>query len=99
MVQAIDGIPVRLRFSDAEREFAKYPKILRAVNQAKSKGWRCALEAEWDAAMVAYSGSSERWKFLDTIPFSKTMIALEIGIGFGQHTGEIASRVAHLAAC
>ena len=97
-MQIVDGIPVRLRYSDVEREMKRYPKIRRALDVAKSKGWRHALETEWDAAMVAYSGSSKRWKFLEIVPLSKNMTVLEVGIGFGQHTGEIASRVAHVDA-
>jgi SAM-dependent methyltransferase len=95
-VQIVDGIPVHLRFSDAERELANYPEGCRAIELAKSKGWRHALEAECDAAMVAYSADPKRWKFLEAVPFLKTMTVLEIGIGHGQHTAEIASKVAHL---
>jgi SAM-dependent methyltransferase len=94
--QARDGIPVRLRFSDAERELERHPEVRRAIDLARAKGWRHALETVWDPAMVAYSASPKRLKFLEVVPLSKNMSALEIGIGLGQHTGEIASRVAHV---
>ena len=95
-MQLVDGIPVFLRFSDAQRELQNYPRERRAVELAKTKGWRHALETEWDPEMLAYAGERKRLKFLDVVPMSKTMAALEIGTGLGQHTAEIASRVAHV---
>ena len=97
-MQIVDGIPVRLQYSDVEREFTRYPHLRRAVDVAKSEGWRHALEAFYSDAMVEYSASSKRWKFLEVVPLSKNMTVLEIGIGLGQITGEIASRVAHVDA-
>jgi SAM-dependent methyltransferase len=95
-VQMVDGIAIRLQLSDVEQELSRYRKELRTVELAKTAGWRHALESECDPAMVAYSANQKRWKFLDVVPLSKNVTALEIGIGLGQHTGEIASRVAHL---
>jgi SAM-dependent methyltransferase len=97
-MQVVDEIPVRLRFSDVESEFAKYPKEQAAVDIAKAKGWRHALETQWDGPMVSYSGDRKRWKTFEPVPLTGNATVLEVGIGFGQHTGEIASRVAHLDA-
>jgi SAM-dependent methyltransferase len=95
-MQVIDGIPVFLRFSEVQRELDNYPRERQAVELARAKGWRHALEAAWDAGMLAYAGERKRLQFLEVVPLSKEMFALEIGTGLGQHTAEIASRVAHL---
>jgi ubiquinone/menaquinone biosynthesis C-methylase UbiE len=91
-----DGIPVLLRYSDIEHERSQYAKEWKAVELAKANGWRRALEALYDRGMVKYSTSPERLKFIDLLPLSKDMTALEIGIGFGQHTAAIAERVKQL---
>jgi SAM-dependent methyltransferase len=46
--------------------------------------------------VIAYSTDPARSKFLDLLPLSKSTLALEIGIGLGQHTVEFASRVKQL---
>lgn len=97
-MQSVDDIPISLRFSDAERELANYPKEVRAVELAKNSGWRHALQTQWDAGTVTYAADERRLKFLEVVPLSKYMRALEIGVSLGQHTGQIASRVAHLDA-
>jgi SAM-dependent methyltransferase len=97
-MQTVDDIPIWLRFSDAERELANYPTEVRAVELAKTCGWRHALQTQWDAETVAYAADERRLKFLEVVPLSKYMRALEIGVSLGQHTAHIASRVAHLDA-
>ena len=91
-----DGIPIFLRFSDIDRELSQQPKERKAIEVAKANGWRNALETLYDPAMVSYSTSEKRLKFLDLLPLSKTATALEIGVGLGQHTAAIASRVKQL---
>ena len=90
------GIPVLLKFSNIGREHFDYPKEIEAIELAKTKGWREALEILYDAEMVRYSTDTPRLKFLDLLPLSKESNVLEIGIGFGQHTLEIAKRVKQL---
>ena len=87
------GIQVSLRFSDIGRERSEYPKEMRAIELAKSHGWRHALERLYEPGMVDYSADPLRLKFLDLLPLSKDLTALEIGLGFGQHAPEIARRV------
>jgi SAM-dependent methyltransferase len=91
-----DGIPVFLRFSDVERELAEHPKERRAVELARAKGWRHALETLYDAAMLRYSADPGRSRFLDVLPLDPDMTVLEVGVGFGQHTAAIAKRVARV---
>lgn len=97
-MQTVGGIPILLRYSTAEAQCAENPDVMRAIDLAKAAGWRQALEQVFDPGMVAYSSSQDRWTFLDAVPLRPDAVALEIGIGFGQHTGAIASRVAHLDA-
>ena len=87
------GIQVLLRFSNIDRERSEYPREMRAIELARSHGWRHALEELYDPAMVDYSANPLRSKFLDLLALSKDLTALEIGLGFGQHTPEIARRV------
>jgi len=91
-----DGIPVFLRFGDMDRELSEYPKERKAVELARMQGWRHALGALYDPGMVAYSADPARSSFLDLLSLSKSMTALEIGVGLGQHTAAIAARVAGL---
>jgi ubiquinone/menaquinone biosynthesis C-methylase UbiE len=91
-----DGIPVFLRFSNIDAEISAYPDVNKAVELARTSGWRSALETVYGPDKIAYSVDSKRSKFLDLLPLSKDMTALEIGIGLGQHTAAIASRVSRL---
>ena len=43
--------------------------------------------------MLDYAANPLRLRFLNLLPLSKELTALEIGVGFGQHTTEIARRV------
>jgi SAM-dependent methyltransferase len=79
-----------------QSELSNYSEAWRAVELAKTLGWRSALLTVYEPAMNAYSADPSRSRFLDLLPLSKDTIVLEIGIGFGQHTGEIASRVKRL---
>src|SRR5262245_28001640 len=69
---------------------------MHAIELARTVGWRTALEKVYDPTLVAYSADAIRSSFLDLLPLSKEMTALEIGVGLGQHTAEIASRVKRL---
>ena len=91
-----EGIPVLLRFHTIDLELSKYPDEKKAVELAKTLGWRKALELVYGQGMVAYSSDPRRSRFLDLLPLTSDMVVLEIGVGFGQHTAEIASRVKHL---
>jgi SAM-dependent methyltransferase len=91
-----EGIPVFLRFSNIEAELSGYANERKAIELARKEGWKRALELVYGPDMVAYSADPMRSKFLDLIPLSKNSTALEIGIGFGQHTAELASRVKQL---
>ena len=87
------GIPIFLRFSNVEAELAAYPKEIQAIELAKSLGWKSALQLIYGSSMVAYAANSTRLTFLEALPLSKDANALEIGVGFGQYTGALASRV------
>ena len=91
-----EGIPVFLRFSNIDAELSRFPNETKAIALARKADWKTALEAVYDPDMVAYSADPVRTNFLDLLPLSKNTIALEIGVGFGQHTVEIASRVKRL---
>lgn len=91
-----EGIPVSLRFSDIDTELASYPTEKQAVDLAKIKGWKEALDTIYGQGMVSYSSDEVRTKFLELLPLNKGSTALEIGIGFGQHTAAIATSVKHL---
>ncbi len=88
-----NGIQVLLQFSDLDRELSEYPKEMKAIELAKSDGWRHALETLYDRGMLDYAANPLRLRFLNLLPLSKELTALEIGVGFGQHTTEIARRV------
>ena len=91
-----EGIPVFLRLHTIDRELAEFPDEKRAVELAQALGWRKALEAVYGEGMVAYSSDPARSRFLDLLPLTRDMVVLEIGVGFGQHTAALASRVKHL---
>jgi SAM-dependent methyltransferase len=91
-----DGIPVHLRFSNIETELSRYTDENKAIELAKTGGWRSAIEAVFGPDVIAYSTDPARSKFLDLLPLSKSITALEIGVGLGQHTAELASRVKRL---
>jgi SAM-dependent methyltransferase len=91
-----DGIPVFLRFSNIKAELTGYANEKKAIELARKVGWRSALETVYDPGLVTYSADATRSKFLDLLPLSKEMTALEIGVGLGQHTAELASRVKRL---
>lgn len=91
-----EGIPVFLRLHTIDRELCTFPDEKRAVELAKTLGWRKALESVYGEGMVAYSSDPGRSRFLDLMPLTRDMVVLEIGVGFGQHTAELASRVKHL---
>jgi SAM-dependent methyltransferase len=95
-VAEYDGIPVYLRYSTIEAELSSHLDEHRATKLARIEGWKRAIETVYGAGMVAYSADPTRSSFLDLLPLSKNMTALEIGIGFGQHTAAIASRVGRL---
>jgi SAM-dependent methyltransferase len=92
------GIPVFLRFSNVDEELSAHPEEVRAIDLAKSIGWKSALQSVFGPEMVAYATNPARSRFLDLLPLSKDTVALEIGVGFGQHTPVIASRVRWLDA-
>ena len=87
------GVPVYLRYSNVDEELAAHPKEVRAIEIAKSAGWRSALQNLYDPSMVKYATDPARLQFLEVLPVSKETVALEIGVGFGQFTGALASRV------
>src|SRR6202795_99726 len=91
-----EGIPVLLQSQNIDLELAKYPDEKKAVELAKTLGWRKALESVYGQGMVAYSTDPRRSRFLDLLPLTRDMVVLEIGVGFGQHTAAIASRVKRL---
>ena len=91
-----EGIPVFLRFHTIDLELSKYPDEKKSVELAKTLGWRKALESVYGQGMVAYSSDPRRSRFLDLLPLTSDMVVLEIGVGFGQHTAAIASRVKRL---
>ena len=92
-VAEYSGIPVFLRFSNIEAELASHPKESKAIELAKTVGWKSALETLYGPDMVAYAADPTRLKFLDLLRLTQEAVALEIGVGFGQHTAAIASRV------
>jgi SAM-dependent methyltransferase len=93
-----DGIPFHLKFSTLADELGSHPREFEALDLAKRIGWQSALERVFDAEVAAYSINPERSNFLNVLPLAPHMRVLEIGIGMGQHTVQLAKRVAHVDA-
>lgn len=93
-----DGIQFHLKFATVDQELSGYPQEFKALDLAKRIGWRSALESAFGPDTASYSTDPQRSKFLDVLPLAQSMCALEIGIGLGQHTVELAKRVSHLDA-
>lgn len=94
---AYAGIPFHLRFATPEQELTREPRVVEAVARAREIGWRGALEQDLPE-LTAYCTDPRRSQFLDVLPLTQDMRVLEIGIGLGQHTVEIARRVASVDA-
>jgi SAM-dependent methyltransferase len=94
------SIPVYLKFISGARQLATADTaVLKALSIASKIGWRGALEEVYgkDSEAVKYATDARRQSFLDLVPLTSTSAALEIGVGFGQHTIHLARRVGHLS--
>lgn len=92
------GIPMHLRYSNLDLELASHEEARQAVDLVGSCGWKNALERVFGAGSpeVCYAADPRRFLFADLLPLTPETDALEIGVGFGQHTVGLARRVRSL---
>jgi hypothetical protein len=88
-----DGISIFLRFSNIDAAPSGYGNERKAIEHARrgqsDKGQTPVHPGSIEGGNVTYSTDPIRWKFLDLLPLAKSMTALEIGVGLGQHSLEI----------
>jgi len=74
-------------------------RLDRLVDLARGgMGWKEALAATQDPALLPYVGDLRRALFLDLLPLTAESDILEIGPGLGQFTATLARRVRHVHA-
>lgn len=94
-LQDYQGIPLHLSYSDLDEELTAHEAARKAVDLADSCGWKSALEQVFGVKSpeVRYACDPRRFLFADLLPLTPETDALEIGVGFGQHTVGLARRV------
>jgi len=95
---ADDVIPYYLTFPPVEDRPTR-ERLSRLIDLAAGgMGWKEALAATQDAALLPYVTDLRRAAFMDLLPLNAQSDILEIGPGLGQFTAALARRSRHLHA-
>jgi ubiquinone/menaquinone biosynthesis C-methylase UbiE len=89
------SIPFFLKYSTFEHELNNPPELVQLNTLTPKIGWYAAMKSCFgvDSEMMNYTTNVNRAGYLDLLDLKGYQDVLEIGVGLGQHTVELAKKV------